>query len=371
MKFIDDVKIHVSAGDGGNGACSFRREKFIPRGGPDGGDGGNGGSVFLMGDERLNTLVDFRHTRRFNAEQGAKGFGRNCTGKSGADLEIAVPLGTIVWEANTGERIGEVTMQDQRLKVAQGGRGGLGNTRFKSSINRSPRRTVPGTPGDKRELRLELQLLADVGLLGLPNAGKSTFLRAVSAARPKVADYPFTTLYPNLGVVRVQSHRSFVIADIPGLIEGAAEGIGLGVQFLRHLKRTRVLLHLVDVAPLELQDQSDEEAVASIGANVRGLAGELEKFSQELADRERWLVLNKTDLLPEEQQEARCQAIIEALDWTGSVFKISALHKEGCASLTGRLMEKIETMKQEQLLEVDEESQTDSISTEIDNEQDK
>jgi GTP-binding protein len=369
MKFIDDLKIHVSAGDGGNGACSFRREKFIPRGGPDGGDGGDGGSVFLVGDERLNTLVDFRHTRRFRAEQGTKGLGRNCTGKSGEDLNIAVPLGTIVWEANTGERIGEVTKQDQRLKVAQGGDGGLGNTRFKSSINRSPRRTVPGTTGDRRELRLELQVLADVGLLGLPNAGKSTFLRAVSAAKPKVADYPFTTLYPNLGVVRVQSHRSFVIADIPGLIEGAAEGVGLGVQFLRHLKRTRVLLHLVDMAPLELQDYSSEEAVATIASNVRGLARELEKFSEELAGRERWLVLNKLDLLPEEALEERCQAIIEALDWTGPVFRISALQKEGCASLTGRLMEKIEAMKQEQLLASEEESQADSLANETDNEQ--
>lgn len=362
MKFIDDVKIHVSAGDGGNGACSFRREKFIPRGGPDGGDGGDGGSIFLVGDERLNTLVDFRHTRRFKAEQGIKGMGRNCTGKSGEDMDILVPLGTIVWEANTGECIGEVTVQDQRLKVAQGGKGGLGNTRFKSSINRSPRRTVPGTTGDRRELRLELQVLADVGLLGLPNAGKSTFLRAVSAAKPKVADYPFTTLHPNLGVVRVQSHRSFVIADIPGLIEGAAEGVGLGVQFLRHLKRTRVLLHLVDMAPLELQDYSAEEAVATIASNVQALARELEKFSEELADRERWLVLNKLDLLPAEKQEERCQAIIDALDWTGPVFRISALQKEGCASLTGRLMEKIETMKQAQLLQAAEEAQADSLA---------
>jgi len=371
MKFIDDVKIHVSAGNGGNGACSFRREKFIPRGGPDGGDGGDGGSVFLVGDASVNTLVDFRQTRRFNAEAGEKGRGRNCTGKSGADLDISVPLGTIVWEANTGECIGEVTRPDQRLKVAQGGQGGLGNTRFKSSTNQAPRRTVPGTEGEKRDLHLELQVLADVGLLGLPNAGKSTFLRAVSSAKPKVADYPFTTLYPNLGVVRVQSHRSFVIADIPGLIEGAAEGTGLGVQFLRHLKRTRVLLHLVDVAPLELQDQSKEDAVATIASNVRSLTRELERFSQELADRERWLVLNKLDLLPEGQQEERCQAIIKALDWTGPVFKVSALKKEGCTELTGRLMEKIETMNQQQTLESPEESGQDVSSTETDKEQDE
>lgn len=371
MKFIDDVRIHVSAGDGGNGACSFRREKFIPRGGPDGGDGGDGGSVFLVGDERLNTLVDFRHSRKFNAEQGAKGMGRNCTGKSGKDLDIAVPLGTIVWEASTGEKIGEVTKNNEKLKVAQGGDGGLGNTRFKSSTNQAPRRTVPGTAGDRRELRLELQVLADVGLLGLPNAGKSTFLRAVSSARPKVADYPFTTLYPNLGVVRVQSHRSFVIADIPGLIEGAAEGVGLGVQFLRHLKRTRVLLHLVDVAPLELQDFPDDEVVENISTSVKGLAGELEKFSQELYDRERWLVLNKLDLLPENQQDQRCQAIIDALDWKGKVFKISALQKEGCPSLTGRLMEKIETMNQEEALaaEGEDEIESEKINPDSDNDE--
>jgi GTP-binding protein len=250
MKFVDEATIEVIAGKGGNGSASFRREKFIPFGGPDGGDGGRGGSVFLEGDSGLNTLVDFRHVRRFKAQNGQGGMGRNKTGKSGEDIVVRVPLGTVITNTETGERIGDVTMHAQRLLVAQGGRGGLGNVHFKSSTNRAPRQTVPGGPGEMFELKLELKVLADVGLLGFPNAGKSTLISTVSAARPKVADYPFTTLYPNLGVVRIDVERSFVIADIPGLIEGAADGAGLGIQFLKHLQRTRLLLHLVDLAPL-------------------------------------------------------------------------------------------------------------------------
>ena len=338
MKFIDDATITVDAGKGGNGCCSFLREKFVPRGGPDGGNGGRGGSIFLVGQTGLNTLADFRHTRRFRAESGVNGMGRNRSGKSGEDLEIQVPLGTVVWEADTNEKIGEVTTEGQRLEVARGGQGGVGNARFKSSTNQAPRRTIPGTPGDSRELNLELQVLADVGLLGQPNAGKSTLLRAVSQARPKVADYPFTTLYPNLGVVRVGSHQSFVIADIPGLIEGAAEGIGLGVQFLKHLNRTRILLHLVDVAPL---DPSADPV-----ADARSLVKELAAFSDDLANRERWLVLNKIDMLADEDRDHRCQAIIDGLGWTGPVYKISALKGEACNKLTGNLMVHINEMNE-------------------------
>lgn len=338
MKFIDDATITVDAGKGGNGCCSFLREKFVPRGGPDGGNGGRGGSVFLVGQTGLNTLADFRHTRRFRAESGVAGKGRNRTGKSGEDLDIQVPLGTVVWEADTEEKIGEVTAEGQRLEVARGGQGGVGNARFKSSTNQAPRRTIPGTPGDSRELKLELQVLADVGLLGQPNAGKSTFLRAVSQARPKVADYPFTTLYPNLGVVRVGSHQSFVIADIPGLIEGAAEGVGLGVQFLKHLNRTRILLHLVDVAPLD--------PGADPIADAKSLVKELAAFSDDLADRERWLVLNKIDMLADEDRESRCQAIVDGLAWTGPVYKISALKGEACNKLTGNLMLHIEELNE-------------------------
>lgn len=270
MKFVDEAIIRVEAGDGGNGALGFRREKYIPRGGPDGGDGGDGGSVYLRGNSGLNTLVDFQQKHIFRAVRGANGAGKNCTGKSGEDLSIDVPLGTMVWDNSTDELIGDVTRDNERLLVAQGGEGGLGNTRFKSSTNRAPRKTTPGTPGDKRALKLELQVLADVGLLGLPNAGKSTFLRAVSSARPKVADYPFTTLHPNLGVVRVEQHRAFVVADIPGLIEGAAEGVGLGIQFLKHLSRTRVLIHLVDV--------SEQGTGADAAESALGLAAELKNL---------------------------------------------------------------------------------------------
>jgi len=335
MKFVDEVKIHVQAGNGGDGCASFRREKFIPFGGPDGGDGGDGGSVYLVADASLNTLVDFRYTRKFRAERGQNGMGRECTGKSGADKRIAVPVGTTVNDMDTGETIGDLTEPGQELLVAKGGVHGVGNTRFKSSTNRAPRQFTKGTLGEVRDLKLELKLLADVGLLGLPNAGKSTLIRAVSAARPKVADYPFTTLHPNLGVVRVSNHRSFTVADIPGLIEGAAEGAGLGVRFLKHLSRTGLLLHLVDVAPLG--DASDPVE------DVRVIEQELAKFSPELASRERWLVLNKVDLVPAEEREAHCQAIVEHLAWQGPVFRIAAISGEGTQELVYKIMEYLES----------------------------
>lgn len=336
MKFVDEATIRVEAGAGGNGALSFRREKFIPRGGPDGGDGGDGGSVYLIGQEGLNTLADFRHTRVFRAEKGAKGGGANCTGKSGKDLYIQVPLGTRVTDAESEELIGEVTRHGETMLVAHGGKGGLGNTRFKSSTNRTPRRTTPGKPGEHRALAFELQVLADVGLLGMPNAGKSTFLRAVSDARPKVADYPFTTLHPHLGVVRIEEGRSFVVADIPGLIEGAAEGAGLGHQFLRHLSRTRILLHLVDMVPLE--------PGADPAEGVKALEIELKKFSPALAKRERWLVLNKMDLLPEDEREMRVKQVLKKLKWKRPVYRISAINGEGCRALTMDLMRQLEQL---------------------------
>lgn len=333
MKFIDEATIRVAAGDGGGGCVSFRREKYVPFGGPDGGDGGDGGSIYLVGAEGLNTLADFRFQRRFQAERGQNGMGQNRTGKSGADLLVPVPVGTMVYDKETGELIGDVVAKDQRLLVARGGFHGIGNARYKSSTNRAPRQSTPGTPGEQRELRLELKLLADVGLLGLPNAGKSTLIRSVSAARPKVADYPFTTLYPNLGVVSVGSERSFVMADIPGLIEGAAQGAGLGIRFLRHLARTRLLLHVLDVAP---PDGSDPVAAA------RTAVAELEHFNPELAERERWLVLNKLDLIPEDEREAYCADIVQRLKWDGPVFRIIAASGEGTRELCFRIMEHLE-----------------------------
>ena len=339
MKFVDESTIRVEAGKGGNGCLSFRREKFIPFGGPDGGDGGDGGSIWLEGDEGLNTLADFRHTRDYRAENGKGGSGRKMTGRSGKDLVIRVPLGTVVTDLGTNEIIGEVTGDGEKLLVAQGGKGGLGNVHFKSSTNQAPRKITPGTPGDRRELGLELQVLADVGLLGLPNAGKSTLLRAVSDARPRVADYPFTTLYPNLGVVRVGVESSFVIADIPGLIEGAAEGAGLGIQFLKHLARTRILLHLVDMAPF---DPDSDPA-----ADARAIIEELRQFDPALAERERWLVLNKMDLLPEEEREQHAQEFIDALQWTGPVYRISAISGEGCKKLMGDLMNRLNILKED------------------------
>ncbi|HES76571.1 MAG TPA: GTPase ObgE [bacterium] len=330
MKFVDEARIYVKAGDGGNGVASFRREKFIPMGGPDGGDGGDGGSVYVVGHPDLNTLADFRFQRRFDAQRGKNGAGRNMTGAKGEDLEIPVPVGTMIYDADTEELIGDVVEAGQRILVAPGGFHGLGNTRFKSSTNRAPRQTTHGSEGDERELHMELKVLADVGLLGLPNAGKSTLIRAISAARPKVADYPFTTLHPNLGVVSVEAHRSFVVADIPGLIEGAAEGAGLGIQFLKHLSRTGLLLHVLDVAPLN----PDEDPVH----NAKVIIAEVEKFSEELLDRPRWLVLNKLDLLPEDEGEARCQAVIDGLAWDGPVFRISAISGDGTRELIFRIM---------------------------------
>jgi GTP-binding protein len=335
MKFVDEVTIHVQAGNGGDGCASFRREKFIPFGGPDGGDGGDGGSVYLVADVNLNTLVDFRYTRKFRAERGQNGMGRDCTGKGGEDKHLAVPVGTVVSDAETGELIGDLTKAGQVLLVAKGGVHGVGNTRFKSSTNRTPRQFTKGTLGEARDIKLELKLLADVGLLGLPNAGKSTLIRAISAARPKVADYPFTTMHPNLGVVRVSNHRSFTVADIPGLIEGAAEGAGLGIQFLKHVSRTRLLLHLVDVAPYgEAPDPIED---------VRVIERELAKFSPELAARERWLVLNKVDLVPAEERDARCQDIVQGLAWQGPVFKIAAISSEGTQDLVYKVMEYLES----------------------------
>ncbi len=329
MKFVDEVAITVKAGDGGNGCMSFRREKFIPKGGPDGGDGGDGGSIFLEADVNLNTLVDYRYTRRFNAKRGENGRGSDCTGAKGEDMVLSVPVGTTVIDAGTQEIIGDLTEAGQRLLVAQGGFHGLGNTRFKSSVNRAPRQTTQGSLGDLRDLKLELKVLADVGLLGLPNAGKSTFIRSVSAAKPKVADYPFTTMVPNLGVVDVGQLRSFVIADIPGVIAGAADGAGLGTRFLKHLSRTRLLLHLVDMAPL---DQSDPvEAVETI-------LHELGKFSPSLTLRERWLVLNKCDQLLEDEQQAILDDVVERLEWEGPVYVISASERQGTAELAKDVM---------------------------------
>ncbi len=333
MKFVDEATIEVRAGDGGSGCVSFRREKYIPRGGPDGGDGGDGGSVYLQAERGLNTLSDFRHARLFTAQRGQNGMGRERTGKQGEDLIIAVPVGTRVTDAETLELIGDLARDGQCLLVAQGGRRGLGNTHFKSSINRAPRQSTPGTPGEVRRLHLELQLLADVGLLGLPNAGKSTLITAVSAARPKIADYPFTTLHPKLGVVRVGPARSFVMADIPGLIAGAAEGAGLGIRFLKHLSRTRLLLHLVDIAPLG--DDDPAQAVLTVAA-------ELQKFDPALAAKERWLVCNKIDLLSPEQRQPAQQNLLERLDWQGPVFMISAATREGTDDLMSRIMTYLE-----------------------------
>ncbi len=334
MRFVDEVTIRVEAGAGGDGCVSFRREKYIPFGGPDGGDGGDGGNIDLQADSELNTLVDYRYTRQFRAEHGQKGMGNNRTGRSGADLTLIVPVGTVAYDADTGELIGDLVEPGQRLRVARGGFHGLGNTRYKSSTNRAPRQFKPGTPGEARNLRLELRVIADVGLLGLPNAGKSTLIRAVSAARPKVADYPFTTLYPNLGVVRAGPFKSFVMADIPGLIEGAAEGAGLGVQFLRHLSRTRLLLHLVDVSPHS--DSGDPVR------DVEVILGELRRYSAELAARERWLVFNKLDLVPAEQRAARVAEIAAALGWTGPVFGIAAINSEGTEALARAVMARLE-----------------------------
>lgn len=338
MKFVDEVEIRVEAGDGGNGIVSFRREKYIPKGGPDGGDGGDGGDVYLQADENLNTLIDYRFERFHRAERGKNGQRTNCTGRRGEDLVLKVPVGTRAIDAETLEVLGETTRHEQKLMVAKGGFHGLGNARFKSSTNRAPRQKSNGTPGEIRNLKLELLLLADVGLLGLPNAGKSTFIRSVSAAKPKVADYPFTTLVPNLGVVRLDSQKSFVIADIPGLIEGASDGAGLGIQFLKHLERCRVLLHIIDLMPA---DQSDPIE------NAKTIIAELEKYSPELAAKPRWIVFNKVDLLLPEEAEEQCQQILDALDWDGPHFQMSAFQKQGTTEICHEVAELLETIPQE------------------------
>ena len=336
MKFVDEATIKVQAGNGGRGMVSFRREKFIPFGGPDGGDGGDGGNVLFVAQRGLNTLADFRYQRTFKAVNGEPGGSADCSGRGGEDLEIAVPVGTVVYDVDTEETLGDLATEGARLLVAKGGKGGLGNQRFKSSTNRTPRKATPGYPGEKRELRLELKLLADVGLLGLPNAGKSTLISVVSAARPKVADYPFTTLHPNLGVVYVGTHQSFVMADIPGVIEGAAEGAGLGLRFLKHLQRTRLLLHLVDIAP--------PDPAADPVVDARSIAGELKKFSPELAQRERWLVLNKLDLLTPADADKRCKEIVRRLRWKGPVYRISGATRQGTQELCRDIMRRLEEL---------------------------
>jgi len=336
VRFVDEASICVEAGRGGDGCMSFRREKYIPKGGPDGGDGGDGGSVILLADGAINTLVDFRYTRRFKAGNGQPGRGSNCRGLSGKDLLLKVPVGTTVIDSDADEIIGDLTQVGQQLKVAQGGFHGLGNTRYKSSTNQAPRQTKPGQPGESRNLRLEMKVLADVGLLGLPNAGKSTLLRSVSAARPKVADYPFTTLIPNLGVVRVAPHKGFVVADIPGLIAGAAEGAGLGIRFLKHVVRSHLLLHIVDIAPVD--GQAPHLAAQSI-------ITELKKFSPTLAQRERWLVLNKTDLCQAQSAEALQQQIVHELQWQGPVYAVSAISHAGTQRLCLDIMNWLEQQK--------------------------
>jgi GTPase len=330
MKFIDEATIEVHAGKGGDGVASFRREKFVPRGGPDGGDGGRGGSIWGVADRNINTLIDYRYARIHRAKNGEKGMGADCFGRGADDIVLRFPVGTVITDAETGEMIADLATHEARALLAKGGKGGLGNLHFKSSINRAPRQFTRGEEGENRSLKLELKVLADVGLLGMPNAGKSTFIRQVSAARPKVADYPFTTLHPNLGVVRVDESRSFVIADIPGLIEGAAEGAGLGHQFLRHLARTHLLLHLVDVAPLDEGADPVKDAKA--------IVAELKKYDVELYKKPRWLVLNKSDLLPEDQRDKILKTFVRKLGWKGKTFIISALTGEGCRELTYAVM---------------------------------
>jgi GTP-binding protein len=329
MKFIDEAKIEVIAGNGGNGVASFCREKFRPFGGPDGGDGGKGGSIWAVADRNVNTLVDYRYSKLHKARNGENGRGSDCYGKGADDISLRMPVGTLIIDANSGEIIADLTEHGQTALLAKGGEGGWGNIHFKSSTNRAPRQKTDGKEGERRELRLELKVLADVGLLGMPNAGKSTFITAVSNARPKIADYPFTTLHPNLGVVRVSHEKSFVIADIPGLIEGAAEGAGLGIQFLRHLQRTRLLLHIVDLAPFN-------EAVDPV-KEAKAIVKELKKYDQELFDKPRWLVLNKLDVVPEEERKKKVKDFIKRFGWKGPVFEISALTREGCEDLINEI----------------------------------
>ena len=347
MKFVDEAKITVSAGGGGNGCLSFRREKYIPFGGPDGGDGGDGGDLYLIADKQVNTLIDFRYKRGYKAERGEHGQGKLCSGARGEDLTIRVPIGTEAWDDDTDELIGDLMKDGDKLLVAKGGWHGLGNVRYKSSTNRAPRQTSNGTPGEERHLRLEMKLLADIGLLGLPNAGKSTFIRQVSAAQPKVADYPFTTLYPNLGVVTMKDVRSFVIADVPGLVEGASEGAGLGIQFLRHLTRTRLLLHMVDMAPADVK-QDPVESVEIINR-------ELERYSDALGSQDQWLVLNKMDLIPEDIRDELCQEVVDRLDWKGKVFRVSGQSGESCDGLCAEIMDYLDDLNEAEQAALDAE----------------
>ena len=345
MKFVDEAYIDVAAGDGGNGCASFRHEKYKEFGGPDGGDGGRGGHVYAVADPNLNTLVDYRFARRHEAKRGQHGMGSDMFGAAGDDITLKMPVGTVITDAETGDVLYELLEPGEKIVIAKGGDGGFGNLRFKSSINRAPRQKTPGWPGERKNLKLELKLLADVGLLGFPNAGKSTFIRAISAATPRVADYPFTTLYPNLGVVRIEQHRSFVVADIPGLIEGAAEGAGLGALFLKHVQRNRLLLHVVDVAPMDGSDPVEQ---------VRAIEQELAKFDPELVERPRWLLLNKLDLLPEEERQATIDRIIGGLDWKAPWFPISAISREGTEIVTLRVMEFLDQLRADALAQAGE-----------------
>jgi GTP-binding protein len=333
MKFFDEARIEVLAGDGGNGCMSFRREKYIPMGGPDGGDGGKGASIWAVADRNLNTLIDYRYTRVFRGQKGEHGRGSDCYGKGGEDMDLRMPVGTVITDIDSGETVADLDQDGKRVLIAKGGTGGLGNIHFKSSTNRAPKQSTPGTPGEQRNLQLELKVLADVGLLGLPNAGKSTFIRAVSAAKPKVADYPFTTLHPNLGVVRVSDNRSFVIADIPGLIEGAAEGAGLGHRFLKHLQRTGLLLHLVDIAPFDPEADPAKDAKA--------ILKELKKYDEALYKKPRWLLINKIDLVPEDEREARVAALVKSYK-PKKHFVISAISREGCRDVSFAVMDYLE-----------------------------
>ena len=351
MKFIDEAKIYVKAGDGGNGAATFRREKYIPMGGPNGGDGGRGGSIYAVADRNINTLVDYRYTRKFIGKRGENGGGADQYGAGGDDIVLRMPVGTVIYDLNTEEVVADLAEHGQKVLIARGGKGGLGNLHFKSSTNRAPRQKTNGEEGEEFEFRLELRVLADVGLLGLPNAGKSTLIRAISAARPKVADYPFTTLHPNLGVVRVDDERSFVVADVPGLIEGAADGAGLGIRFLKHLQRTRILLHLVDIAPIDPDANPVRDAKA--------IVGELLKHDPALADKPRWLVLNKLDLIPAEDREAAIKNFLKAYKkatrYNGPVFPIAAISGEGTKPLIYAIQEALEKMARP---EIDDDSDT-------------
>ena len=341
MNFVDEIDVRVAAGSGGHGCLSFRREKYIPRGGPDGGDGGDGGSVFFIASDATNTLVDFRISKIYRAENGTQGSGKNMTGKSGADLEIIVPVGTTISDLDTQEEIGDLKKHGDRIKVAQGGEGGLGNARFKSSTNRAPRKITKGQEGESRHLQLELKLIADIGLLGMPNAGKSSLIRKMSSAKPKVADYPFTTLYPNLGVVSVGMLQSFVMADIPGLIQGAAEGSGLGLEFLRHLERTKILLHILDLSP----DNVDMEPINAFN----DIDSELKKYSEALYKKPRWLVFNKIDLVAPSDLDLMCEKIIDAIGWQGKVLRVSALSGEGCDIIAKNVMEELDKIASEEV----------------------